>query len=112
MDNIWNGNVMEGRENGKISNEVEVENEELRKKMIVRVCVFHGVRVLNYDALPEEVKLFYSLYKYVDIVAPLVLIEKGKNEDKSMGQLAIEFGLTVKQVEYILCCRKVFIISE
>lgn len=69
-----------------------------------------GVKAVEYNSIPYTYIEFYSHFRYVDLIRPLLTIER--NEGASYGQLAIKYGVTKRTVEYHFCCSSRYLAEE
>lgn len=82
-----------------------------RKEVILKLARMHGIKAAKYDDIPEAFRAFYSHYKYVDLIRPLLTSDRIRL-DLSYGQLAIRYGVTKRTVEYHFCCASRFAVEE
>ena len=84
------------------------ENDHPRRdEMILKVVrAYFGIRVKKVKDIPTITRSFLGCLKYVDIVTPLII--RDREMGLSYGQLSIKYGLTNRQVNYILCCKTIF----
>lgn len=80
-----------------------------RKIVILKLARMHGIKAAKFEDIPDAFRVFYSHYKYVDLIRPLLTSDRIKYQS-TYGQLAIKYGVSKRTVEYHFCCASRFVI--
>lgn len=95
---------------GQMNKKDKTELHPNREKVIIRLAKLQGITAAKYDDLPGDLRLFYSHFKYVDLIRPLLSIDRERG--MSYGQLAVKYQVTKRTIEWNFCCAPRFFISE
>jgi len=66
--------------------------EQMTLRLAQRFGIDEGAQ--SYEELPEGVKCLYSHFTYLEIVRPLVCLDKKENPSMSIRALAIRYGVS------------------
>lgn len=75
--------------------------EVMTYRLAVRFGIAEGAEC--YDNLPEDVKSLYAHYSYLEIVRPLVCLDKKENPRLSFEALANRYGISKKGAYSMVC---------